>query len=76
MVGQGPAVAMHLAIWYGELVFHRYAVCKKYVGSMYVNGYGGLSESEVCVYVFRELCPVGPPLPCATYRGTHSGEVV
>ena len=26
------------------------------VGSVYVGGYGGLSESELCV--FRELCPV------------------
>ena len=30
---------------------------KKYVGSVYVGGYGGLSESGLCV--FRELCPVG-----------------
>ena len=29
---------------------------KKYVGSVYVGGYGGLSESGLCV--FRELCPV------------------
>ena len=28
----------------------------KYVGSVYVGGYGGLSESGICV--FRELCPV------------------
>ena len=27
-----------------------------YVGSVYVGGYGGLSESGLCV--FRELCPV------------------
>ena len=29
---------------------------KNYVGSVYVVGYGGLSESGLCV--FRELCPV------------------
>ena len=32
-------------------------VKKKYVGSVYVGGYGGLSESGHCV--FRDLCPVG-----------------
>ena len=31
------------------------SVCKIYVGSVYVGGYGGLSESGLCV--FRELCP-------------------
>ena len=29
---------------------------KSYVGSVYIGGYGGLSESGLCV--FRELCPV------------------
>ena len=29
---------------------------KKYIGSVYVGGYDGLSESGLCV--FRELCPV------------------
>ena len=38
------------------LVCHQYDVCKNYVGSVYVGGYGGLSESGLCV--FRELCPV------------------
>ena len=37
------------------LVCHQYDVCEHYVGSMYVDGYGGLSESGLCV--FRELCP-------------------
>ena len=31
-------------------------VCENYVGSMYVGGYGGLSESGLCV--FCKLCPV------------------
>ena len=38
------------------LVCHQHEVCKKYVGSVYVGGYGGLSESGLCV--LRELCPV------------------
>ena len=29
---------------------------KIYVGSVYIGGYGGLSESGLCV--LRELCPV------------------
>ena len=51
------AVAKHLAIWYGVLVCHQYDVCKYYVGNVYVGGYGGLSESGLCV--FRELYPAG-----------------
>ena len=47
---------MHLALWYVVLVRHQYNVCKNYVGSVYVGGYGGLSESGLCV--FRKLCPV------------------
>ena len=31
-------------------------VCKQYIGSVYVGGYGGLSECGLCV--FHELCPV------------------
>ena len=41
---QEPAVGMHLAIWYVVLVCHQY-LCKNYVGSVYVGGYGGLNES-------------------------------
>ena len=47
---------MHLAHWYVVLVCHQDDVCKKYVGSVYVGGYGGLSESRLCV--FPELCSV------------------
>ena len=43
---------MHLALWYIVLFCHQYDS----VGSVYVGGYGGLSESGLCV--FRELCPV------------------
>ena len=49
-------IAVHLAIWYVVLVCHQYNVCKNYVGSVYVAGYGGASESGHCI--FRELCPV------------------
>ena len=46
---------MHLALWYVVLVCHQYDICKNYAGSVYVGGYGGLSESGC---VFREFCPV------------------
>ena len=42
--------------WYVVLVCHQYDVCENYVGSVHIGGYGGLSESGLCV--FRELCPV------------------
>ena len=38
------------------LVCHQYDVCENSVGSVYIDGYGGLSESGLGV--FRELCPV------------------
>ena len=48
---------MHLARWYVVLVCHQYDVCKPYVDSLYVRGYGGLSKKNgLCV--FCELCPV------------------
>ena len=47
---------MHLALWYVVLVCHQYDVCKNSVGSVYVAGYGGLSESGL--RVFCDLCPV------------------
>ena len=54
--GYEPAIAMHLSLWYVVLVCHLYDVCDHSVGSVYIIGYGGLSESGLCV--FRELCPV------------------
>ena len=54
--GQEPAVAVHLALWYVLLVCHQYDVCENTVGNVYVGGYGGLSESALCV--FCKLCPV------------------
>ena len=47
---------MHLSRLYVVHVCHQYDVCTNYVGSVYVGGYGGLSESGLCV--FRELCQV------------------
>ena len=41
----------------------QYEVCKNYVGSVYVGGYGGLSESGLCV--FSKLCPVGFLVVCS-----------
>ena len=35
---------------------NQYDVCENSVGSVYVGGYGGLSESGLCV--FCKLCPV------------------
>ena len=54
--GHEPAIAMHLSIWYVVLICHQYDVCENSVGMVYTGGYGGLSESGLCV--FRELCPV------------------
>ena len=39
---------MHLALWYVLLVCHQYDVCENSVGSVYVGGYRGLSESGLC----------------------------
>ena len=47
---------MHLSLWCVVLVCHQYDVYKIYVGSVYVDRYGGLSGSGLGV--FRELCIV------------------
>ena len=47
---------MHLSLWYAVIVCHQYDVCENSVGSVYISGYGDLSESGLCV--FRELCPI------------------
>ena len=47
----------HLARWYVVVpVCHQYDACENPVGSVYIGGYGGLSESGLCV--FRTLCPL------------------
>ena len=45
VVRKETAVPMHLALWYVVLICHQYDVCKHFVGSVYVGGYDGLSES-------------------------------
>ena len=45
-----------LCIFPFGILCHQYDVCEYSVGSVYISGYGGLSESGLCV--FRELCPV------------------
>ena len=45
---------MHLSLWYVLLFCHQYDVCENSVGSVYIGGYGGVSESGL----FRELCSV------------------
>ena len=50
----GKSLQVHLALWYVVFVCHQYDVCKNYVGSVCVGGYGGLNESGL--FVFRELC--------------------
>ena len=43
-------------------VCHQNDVCEDSIGSVYVGGYCGLSESELCV--FGKLCPVGFLVVC------------
>ena len=47
---------MYFALWNVVIVCHQYDVCENYVGSVYIGGHDGLSESGLCV--FRKLCPV------------------
>ena len=56
MIGKESVIAVHRAFWYVVLVCHQDDVYKNNDGSVYVGGYGGLSESGLCV--FRELCQV------------------
>ena len=48
---------MHLTLWYIVLVCHQNDICKQIIDSVYVGGYGYLSETGLCV--FRKLCPFG-----------------
>ena len=43
---------MHLALWYVVIVYHQYDVCKNYVGSVYVGGYGSLN---IIIYHMIEM---------------------
>ena len=44
------------------LIYHQDDVCENYIGSVYVGGFCGMSESGLCV--FGKLCPVGFPVVC------------
>ena len=48
---------MQLTLWHIVFVCHQNDICENYIGSVYVGGYCGLSESGLCV--FGKLCPVG-----------------
>ena len=47
---------MHLTLWYIMLVCHQNDGCENSIGSVYVGGYCGLSESGLSV--FGKLCLV------------------
>ena len=36
------AIGIHLSLWYVVLVCHQYNICENSVGSVYIDGYGGL----------------------------------
>ena len=67
MVRSELAVVVHLILWYIVLVCHQNDVCADSIGSVYVGGYCGLSESELCV--FDKLCPVCFLLICECSLG-------
>ena len=47
---------MHLTLWYIVFFCHQNYVSENFIDSVYVGGYGGLSDSGL--FVFREFCPV------------------
>ena len=47
---------MHRTLWYNGFSCHHNYVCNNFIDSVYVGGYCGLSESELCV--FGKLCLV------------------
>ena len=52
---------MHLSvpsIYLFVIVYNQYDVCKYYVGSGYVGGYGGLSENVRVSYFVVRRCAV------------------
>ena len=53
---------MHVTLCYIMFVCHQNYGCENSVGSVYVGGYCGLSESGLCV--FGKLCPVGFLVVC------------
>ena len=59
-MSSGKSLQLDLALWYVVIVCHQYDVCENYVGSVYISGYGSLSESRSCA--FRKLCPDSFPI--------------
>ena len=53
---------MHLSHWYIVFVYHQNDVCENSIGSVYVGGYCGLSESRL--HVFGKLCLASFPVIC------------
>ena len=53
---------MYLTLWYIVFVCYQDDVFENYIGSVYVGGYCGLTESGL--YVFGKLWPVGFPVVC------------
>ena len=53
---------MHLNLRYMVSVYHQDDVCEISIGSVFVSGYRGLSESELCM--LGKLCPVGFLVVC------------
>ena len=58
---------MHFTLWYIVFVCHQNDVCENSIGSVYVGGYCGLSESGL--RVFGKLCPVGFLVVCICPAG-------
>ena len=61
-IPSGNSLQLLCILPFGMLVCHQYDVFEHYVGSVYIGGYGGLSESGLCV--FRKLCPVSFLVVC------------
>ena len=41
---------MHLTLWYIVFICHQNDIYENYIGSVYVGGYCGLSQSGLCVF--------------------------
>ena len=57
------SIDVHHAFWYVVLVCHQYDVCKKIVGSVYVGGYGGLSEGGLKIGILLNIPQIQQMMP-------------
>ena len=55
-ISSGKSLQMLCVFPFGMLCLSAISMMFVKIGSVYIGGYGGLSESGLCV--FRELCPV------------------